>query len=84
MAQGKSKSPSKKRRCGAATLAAEAIGLGEITGSLDAGKRADLTAVRGDPLAHLADLRNLELVMVSGRTVTQSQVETTACSIWLP
>ena len=68
----------------ATTLAAEAIGLGEITGSLDAGKRADLIAVRGDPLAHLADLRNLELVMVSGRTVTQSQVETAGSSIWLP
>jgi imidazolonepropionase-like amidohydrolase len=68
----------------ATTLAVEAIGLGEITGSLGAGKGADLIAVRGDPLAHLADLGNLELVMVSGRTVAQSQAETTACSTWLP
>lgn len=68
----------------ATTLAAEAIGLGETTGSLEAGKRADLIAVSGDPLAQLADLRNLELVMVSGRCVTQSQVETVGSSVWLP
>ncbi|MDA8300647.1 MAG: amidohydrolase family protein [Actinomycetota bacterium] len=68
----------------ATTLAAQAIGLGEVTGSLDAGKRADLIAVRGDPLAHLADLHNLELVMVSGRCVTQSQVDTAGSSVWLP
>lgn len=68
----------------ATTLAAEAIGVGGITGSLDAGKRADVIAVRGDPLAQLGDLRNLEMVMVSGRPVTQNQVETTTSSVWLP
>lgn len=68
----------------ATALAAQAIGVGEVTGSLDAGKRADVLAVRGDPLAQLADLRNLELVMVSGRCVTQKQVETTALSGWRP
>lgn len=68
----------------ATTLAAEAIGIGDVTGSLDAGKRADVIAVRGEPLAQLSDLRNLELVMVSGRPVTQTQVETTTSSVWLP
>ncbi len=68
----------------ATTLAAEAIGVGELTGSLDAGKQADLIALRGDPLARLGDLCNLELVMVSGRCVTQSHVETTNASVWVP
>jgi imidazolonepropionase-like amidohydrolase len=68
----------------ATTLAAEGIGIGDVTGSLDAGKRADLLAVRGDPLAQLTDLNNLELVMVGGRCVTQKQVETTTSSVWRP
>lgn len=64
----------------ATVLAAQACGVGEITGSLDEGKRADLLAVRGNPLAHLDDLRQVRLVMVSGRTVTQADVETVVSS----
>ncbi|MFC7589294.1 amidohydrolase family protein [Nonomuraea antimicrobica] len=33
----------------ATVLAADACGVGEVAGSLDAGKRADLIAVAGDP-----------------------------------
>ena len=64
----------------ATVLAAQACGIGEVAGSLDAGKRADLLAVRGNPLAQLNDLRRIELVMVAGRTVTQSGVETVVSS----
>ena len=64
----------------ATVLAAQACGVGEVAGSLDEGKRADLLAVRGDPLTHLDDLRRVELVMVAGRTVTQSGVDTVASS----
>jgi imidazolonepropionase-like amidohydrolase len=64
----------------ATVLAAQACGVGEVTGSLDPGKRADLIAVKGNPLKDLAELRKLQLVMVSGRQVTQSEVETTASS----
>lgn len=64
----------------ATVLAAQACGVGEVAGSLDPGKRADLIAVRGNPLSRLADLRRLELVMVSGRQVTQADVETIASS----
>ena len=50
----------------------EACGVADVTGTIAAGKRADLIAVRGNPLHNLADLRRLELVMVSGRNVTQA------------
>jgi len=64
----------------ATVLAAQACGVGKVTGSLDAGKRADLIAVAGDPRARLDDLRQLRLVMVSGRAVTQTEVATVASS----
>ena len=65
----------------ATVLAADACGVGEVTGSLDAGKRADLIAVAGDPLDRLADLRELRLVLVSGRAVTKAGVDTTTLSV---
>ena len=68
----------------ATVLAAGACGVSEVTGSLDKGKRADLLAVRGDPLARLDDLRRVQLVMVSGRTVTQAGIETATSSGGLP
>jgi imidazolonepropionase-like amidohydrolase len=64
----------------ATVLAAQACGVGDVTGSLGKGKRADLLAVRGNPLSRLDDLRQVQLVMVSGRPVTQSEVETVASS----
>jgi imidazolonepropionase-like amidohydrolase len=64
----------------ATVLAAEACGIGEVAGSLDEGKRADLLVVRGDPSVNLGDLRQIELVMVSGRAVTQTGVATVASS----
>ncbi|HEX4817237.1 MAG TPA: amidohydrolase family protein [Nonomuraea sp.] len=64
-----------------ATLrAADACGVGAVTGSLAAGKRADLIAVRGDPLDRISDLRNLTLVLVAGRAVTQTGVDTVTSS----
>ncbi|WP_052422448.1 amidohydrolase family protein [Nonomuraea candida] len=65
----------------ATVLAADACGVGEVAGSLDPGKRADLVAVAGDPLSRLADLRNLALVLVSGRSVGQGAVDTVTPSV---
>ncbi|MFC4114945.1 amidohydrolase family protein [Nonomuraea zeae] len=65
----------------ATVRAADACGVGAVTGSLEAGKRADLIAVEGDPLDRIADLRNLALVLVSGRAVTQAGVDTVTSSV---
>jgi imidazolonepropionase-like amidohydrolase len=64
----------------ATARAAQACGLDTVTGTLEPGKRADLIAVSGDPRTDLADLRDLELVLVSGRAVTQAGVDTVASS----
>lgn len=51
----------------ATILAAEACGIKEIAGSLEAGKRADIIAVKGDPLVDISSLWNVEWVMRGGK-----------------
>jgi imidazolonepropionase-like amidohydrolase len=64
--------------CGCATsvalraatyTAAKALDMEESIGSLDVGKRADLLAVRENPLEDIAALRNVVLVIKDGRPV---------------
>jgi len=43
-------------------------------GSVEAGKLADLVAVRGDPLADLKAAANVELVVKNGNAYTQAQI----------
>mgnify|MGYP002620258143 CR=1 FL=1 len=50
----------------ATSLAAEACGVGETVGSLEAGKRADMLVVSGNPLDRLEDLRGLERIIKDG------------------
>lgn len=45
------------------------MGLSEETGTLDAGKSADLIAVEGDPLADPAAVTHVAFVMVMGRPI---------------
>lgn len=47
--------------------AAELLGVAEITGTLQAGKRADIIAVSGNPLADMAMTRHPILVMKDGQ-----------------
>ena len=54
----------------ATRTAAECVGLGHLTGTLEPGKRADVLAVDGDPLADVTLLQNrsrLALIMKDGR-----------------
>jgi imidazolonepropionase-like amidohydrolase len=49
--------------------AAAVLGLGEECGRIAPGFRADLVAVRGDPLQDIAALRQVALVLQEGRVV---------------
>ena len=58
--------------------AAQAIGLGEVTGTLEVGKKADLILVVGDPLEDIGILRQKErvrLVMKEGEIVVDRRAE---------
>jgi len=50
------------------TEAAQALGIAEQTGQLTPGRGADVLVVDGDPLADLAALHNVELVVAAGKT----------------
>jgi imidazolonepropionase-like amidohydrolase len=50
-------------------LAADAIGLGKLVGTVEVGKEADLVAVRGDPLLNIRCLNDVAMVMRSGEVV---------------
>jgi len=53
----------------ATSIAAEAIGLGNITGTIEPGKAADIIMVRGNPLEDLKvlmDPNNIALVIING------------------
>lgn len=51
--------------------AAAFLGLGDELGTLEPGKRADLLVVEGNPLADLADLREVAVVVQGGEVVVE-------------
>jgi len=59
-----------------ATLSnARIIGLGDETGSIEAGKCADMIVVEKNPLEHISTLRNVKMVMARGKLFADPQVE---------
>ena len=55
--------------------AAQIAGLGDVTGTVEAGKCADLIAVREDPLADLRALRHVDMVVTRGRRIDHPKVK---------
>ena len=52
----------------AATIVpARVMGVDKETGTVGAGKRADLIVIDGDPLADIRNTRNVELVVTGGK-----------------
>jgi imidazolonepropionase-like amidohydrolase len=59
----------------AATIrAAEVSGIADFTGSLEAGKTADLIAIEGDPLKEISALNQVRLVVKQGRVIRQDKL----------
>jgi imidazolonepropionase-like amidohydrolase len=57
----------------ATSLAADWIGVGDVTGSLAPGKEADLIAVPGDPLVDVKAFARVDLVLAGGELVRSPQ-----------
>ena len=55
--------------------AAEVMGLGSVTGTVEVGKSADLIVTRGNPLADLRALRSVDMVVAQGRRYDAPRVK---------
>jgi imidazolonepropionase-like amidohydrolase len=51
------------------SVAAESLGLGDVTGTIDVGKRADLVALDGDPRDDIQATERVHMTMVRGEIV---------------
>ncbi len=51
----------------ATSVSAALLGLGELTGTLEPGRSADVIAVAGDPLADIRAVQHVSFVMKEGR-----------------
>jgi imidazolonepropionase-like amidohydrolase len=56
-------------------LPAKAFGVLDDLGTLEAGKLADITIVSGNPLEHIKDLANVQMVVKNGRVYTIPELE---------
>ena len=62
-----------------ATLdAARDVGAADRTGSIDAGKIADLVLVKGDPAVRIGDVRHTEYVMLAGQLMNSDTLRAAA------
>jgi imidazolonepropionase-like amidohydrolase len=59
----------------ATVTAAALVNLPTVSGTIEAGKAADLIAVTGDPLARVHELANVKFVMVGGEVVRSEGIK---------
>ena len=55
----------------ATSVAAEAVGIGDLVGTIETGKEADLIVVDKDPLEDISALRTMTMVMRAGKLIAQ-------------
>lgn len=48
---------------------AQLVGLGDITGSIEVGKKADMIVTKGNPLVNLRTLKHIEMVSANGKLI---------------
>jgi imidazolonepropionase-like amidohydrolase len=53
------------------SLAAEALGIADIVGTIQPGKEADIIAVDGNPLENISALWNVAMVMKAGELISE-------------
>ena len=58
----------------ATRVPAESMGLGGDTGTIEAGKRADLIVLNADPLANISNIRKLRFVIANGRVLEPARL----------
>ncbi|MBQ6592523.1 MAG: amidohydrolase family protein, partial [Solobacterium sp.] len=54
---------------------AQLAGIGDITGSIEPGKEADLIVTDDNPLSDLTTLRNVRMVMARGRLIQNPKIK---------
>lgn len=54
---------------------AELAGIGDITGSIEKGKAADMIVTKENPLENLQALRNLEMVISNGKLIERPKIK---------
>ena len=54
---------------------AELAGIGDVTGSIEAGKCADMIVTKNNPLDNLEALRNVDMVIARGRVIDSPKVK---------
>jgi imidazolonepropionase-like amidohydrolase len=58
----------------ATIVPARAMKLDQDTGTVEAGKRADLIIVKGNPLERISDLRNVSMTIANGRMFNSAEL----------
>lgn len=59
----------------ATARSAEMAGIGDVTGTVEKGKCADLIVTKKDPLKDLRSLRNIDMVVTKGKVIEHPQVK---------